>query len=136
MTDSTRPAGFIPLGMFFFFAATMASYAAVTLLFPGTFLDRAWTLNPSGHSQLLPLGKIVALPFAILGVVALLTAIGWFRRRRWAWIVGVLTIAVNLAGDLANMLVGEFWKGVVGVTIAGLLLIYMTRPGVRRYFFA
>jgi len=131
-----RPAGFIPLGIFFFFAATMASYAAVTLLFPGTILDRAWALNQTGHAQLLPLGKIIALPFAIFAVVALFTGIGWLKRRRWAWIVGVSTIAVNLAGDLANMAFGEFWKGAAGVVIAGLLLIYMTRPRLRRYFFA
>jgi len=34
------------------------------------------------------------------------------------------------------MAFGEFWKGAAGVVIAGLLLIYMTRPRLRRYFFA
>lgn len=128
-----RPAGFIPLGIFFFFAATMAGYAAVTLLFPGTILDRAWTLNQTGHFQLLLFGRIIALPFAIFAVISLFTGIGWLKRRRWAWIVGVSMIALNLAGDLANMVFGEFWKGAGGVTIAGLLLVYMTRSKVRTY---
>jgi hypothetical protein len=133
-TTHKRPAGFVPLGVFFFFAATMATYAAFTLLFPGTILDRAWALNKTGHAVLAPLGRIMALPFAIIALIALVAGIGWFKRRRWAWVVGVLGIACNLAGDLINMAVGEFWKGAAGVVIAGLLLAYMTRRNVRDYF--
>jgi hypothetical protein len=112
----------------------MATLAAVTLGWPGTFLDRAWELNKTGHAQLMPLGRILALPFILLALVALIAGIGWFKRRRWAWMVGVLGIAMNCVGDLINMAVGEFWKGAAGVVIAGLLLIYMTRKNVRAYF--
>ena len=129
-----RPVGFVPQGVFFFFAATMATYAAFTLLFPGTILDRAWELNQTGHAVLAPLGKIMALPFAMIAVIALIAGVGWFKRRRWAWVVGVLGIACNLVGDLVNMAIGEFWKGAAGVVIAGLLLVYMTLADVRRYF--
>lgn len=133
-TTDKRPIGFLPLGIFFFFAATMASLATVTLGWPGTFLDRAWELNKTGHAQLAPLGRILALPFALLAVVALVAGVGWFKRRRWAWVVGTLGIALNCVGDIVNMAIGEFWKGAAGVIIAGLLLIYMTRPNVRNYF--
>jgi uncharacterized membrane protein (DUF2068 family) len=132
-TTDQRPVGFVPLGIFFFFAATMGSLAAITLGFPGTILDRAWELNKSGHAQLMPLGRIMGLPFVVVAVVALCAGIGWFKRRRWAWIVGVLGIAVNLVGDVINMAIGERWKGLIGVGIAGLLLIYLTRPKVRDY---
>ncbi len=133
MTDK-RPIGFVPLGIFFFFATSMATLATITLGFPGTFLDRAWELNKTGHTQLAPLGRIMGLPFAIVIAVAFFTGIGWFKRRRWVWVVGTLGIAVNLVGDLINMAIGEFWKGAAGVLIAGMLLIYMTRPSVRNYF--
>src|SRR5882724_7553783 len=119
-----KPVGFVPLGIFFFFAATMAILATITLGFPGTFLDRAWELNKSGHAQLAPLGRIMGLPFVVVAVVALCAGIGWFKRRRWAWMVGTLGIALNCAGDLINMTIGEFWKGAAGVLIAGLLLVY------------
>jgi hypothetical protein len=129
-----RPLGFVPIGIFFFFATSMASLAAITLGWPGTFLDRAWELNKTGHAQLAPLGRILALPFGMLAVFAFVNGIAWFKRRRWAWITGVAGIAVNLLGDVVNMVIGEWWKGAVGVVVAGLLLIYMTRPSVRQYF--
>jgi len=63
-----------------------------------------------------------------------LAAVGWFRRRYWGWVLGVTIIAINALGDIVNLVRGEGLKGAVGVAIAGLLLIYMTRPGVRSYF--
>jgi hypothetical protein len=42
--------------------------------------------------------------------------------------------AINAAGDLINGVRGEWLKGAVGVALAGLLLFYMSRPGVRNYF--
>lgn len=112
----------------------MACYAAVTLLVPGTFLDRAWALNPTAHAQLLPLGPMVGVPFVVLAIALFLTGVGWFRRRYWGWLLGVSLIAANLAGDVANLAMRDWLRGGVGVVIAGLLLIYMTRPAVRKYF--
>jgi hypothetical protein len=82
----------------------------------------------------MPLGRIIALPFSALALVALASGIGWFKRRRWAWVIGVLGIAVNCVSDVVNMVIGEFWKGAVGVVMAGLILIYMTRRNLREYF--
>ena len=128
-----RPKGFVPIGIFFFFGSLMASYAAITLLFPGTFLDRAWKLNPHAHVQLLSKGLIMVLPFAALAIALLLAGVGWFKRRYWGWLIGVCLIAANLLGDLANLVLGNSLKGGAGVLIAGLLLLYMTRPGMRNY---
>jgi hypothetical protein len=133
-SQNTRPIGFLPLGIFFFFGTAAASYAALTLLDPGTFLDRAWALNPSAHRQFLPFGRVVAVPFLVLAAVLFLTGVGWFRRRYWGWLLGVSLIAANLAGDVANLAMRDWLRGGVGVVIAGLLLVYMTRPRVRRYF--
>jgi len=130
-----RPVGFVPLGVFFFFGATMATFAAVTLAIPGTVLDQVWKLNPAGHAGLAPLGRIMAVPFLFLALVLLVAGIGWLRRRSWGWALGFVVITVNLVGDIFNLVVRREWtKGAVGVAIAGLLLIYMTRSGVRNYF--
>ncbi len=124
----------MPIGVFLVFGATMAAYAAVTLLKPGTFLDALWALNRQAHEQLVWLGRIAALPFGVLSVALGCAAVGWFRRRHWGWVLGTSIIAINAVGDLVNLAIGEHLKGAVGVVIAGLLLIYMTRPGVRNYF--
>src|ERR1700687_2813257 len=59
--EGQRPRGFVPIGVFFLFGATMAAYAAITLLEPGTVLDRLWALNKTGHAQLASLGKVRGL---------------------------------------------------------------------------
>jgi hypothetical protein len=124
----------VPIGVFFVFGATMAAYAALTLAFPGTPLDALWALNKGGHQGLLWLGRIAAIPFMVLSVALACTAVGWFRRRRWGWILGVTVIGINMAGDLSQVAMGERLKGVVGVVIAGAVLIYMTRPAIKRIF--
>lgn len=129
-----RPRGFVPIGVFFAFGATMTAYAAVTLLKPGTALDRLWALNKTGHAQLASLGKGAGLGFAALSAVMCAASVGWLRRRHWGWALGTTIIGVNAAGDLVNLARGEHLKGAVGVAIAGPLLIYMTRSGVRNYF--
>jgi hypothetical protein len=132
--EHERPRGFAAIGAFFVFGATTASYAAVTLLKPGTVLDRLWVLNKTGHAQLASLGKGAGLGFVVLSALLCAAAVGWFQRRYWGWILGVTIIAINAAGDLINGMMGDWLKGAVGVAIAGLLLFYMARSGVRNYF--
>ncbi len=76
-----RPIGFVPLGIFFLFGATMATFAAVTLAVPGTVLDQAWKLNPTRHAGLALFGKIMAVPFLFLALVAGLLLIYMTRSR-------------------------------------------------------
>lgn len=135
-TQTARPHGFIPIGIFFIFGATMAAYAAITLLWPGTFLDALWALNKRGHAELVPFGKIAAPAFVILSASLAATAVGWFCRRYWGWLWGISIIAINATGDLVNLARGQALKGTVGVVIAGLLLMYMSRSTVRNYFLA
>ncbi len=132
--ENERPRGFVPIGVFFVFGAAMAAYAAVTLLKPGTILDGLWVLNKTAHAQLVSLGKGAGLGFVVVSALLCAAAVGWFRRRYWGWILGVTIVAMNAAGDLVNLAIGEHLKGAVGVAIAGLFLLYMTSSGVRNYF--
>jgi hypothetical protein len=112
----------------------MAVYAGFTLLVPGTFLDALWGLNKPGHDGLAALGRLAALPFVILCPMLGLAALGWFRRRRWGWVLGITIIAINMTGDLGQLFLGKRWKGAIGLVVAGLLLSYMARRRVRDYF--
>jgi hypothetical protein len=129
-----RPFGFTAIGLFFVFGAVMATFAATTLLVPSTPLDRLWALNRNGHDQLFHTGRVGAMLFVVLGVLLCFAAIGWFRRRAWGWALGTAVITVNMFGDLGQIAFGERLKGILGVAIAGMLLIYLTRPSVRNYF--
>ncbi|MGO9648455.1 MAG: hypothetical protein ACLPOO_10405 [Terriglobales bacterium] len=112
----------------------MATFAGVTLIFPGTFLDRAWALNPVGHAGLTARGRWVGFLFPLLGLTLAAAGMGWLKRRRWGWVLAILLIGGNAAGDLVRLASGAWAAGTVGVLMAGALLVYMTRPGMRRVF--
>ena len=46
----------------------------------------------------------------------------------------MIILAVHLAGDLGNILVGRLLQGALGVTVAAVLLIYLFRPTTRAQF--
>jgi len=120
--------------VFLFFGATIATLAGITLLFPGSFLDPIWRLNPEAGEQLHQLGRGIGIAFLGLGVMMIAAAIGWIKRRFWGWGLTVVIIASQVLGDFVNALRGEWWKGVVGVAIAGALLVYLLQPKVRVEF--
>lgn len=127
-TSSRR--AFVAVGIFFYFAMTMALYAAVTLLHPGSALDRLWTLNPDAHRQLLQFRKLAGLGFVILAAVAAVAGIGWFRRRLWGWQIVVFGIAAQIVGDCANLLRGDLLRGGSGLLIGTALLVYLLTDGL------
>jgi len=81
------PRGITGVGIFLLFGTVMAFLAGTTLVWPGTVLDHAWALNPRAHRELAPLGRMIGIPFLLLGVTLLALAVGWFRRCLWdgAW---------------------------------------------------
>ncbi|MBV9885587.1 MAG: hypothetical protein JO119_03480 [Acidobacteria bacterium] len=122
------------IGIFLIFAMSMASLAAITLTFPGTPLDFAWKLNPHAYTDLKPLGPIIGIPFFLLALSLGISAIGWFRRRRWGWRLATIIIAIQIAGDIINTASGHLIQGLIGATIAGALLFCLLRPSVRSAF--
>jgi hypothetical protein len=130
----TKPPWFAALGIFLFFGATMASLAAITLLWRGTVLDGAWALNPTAYGQLATMGGKVGVLFLLLAAALAMAGIGWFRRRVWGWSLAVVILAIQVLGDIVNCVRGDWLRGAVGVVIAGALLLYLARPKVRGVF--
>jgi hypothetical protein len=128
-----RPRGWLAIGIFLLWGAAMATFAGITLIFPGTFLDRAWAINPTGHAGLTALGRGVGFLFPLLGLTLAAAGIGWLKRRRWGWMLATLLIGGNAVGDLVRLVSGAWVEGAVGVLLAGALLIYMTRPAMRHF---
>jgi hypothetical protein len=130
-----KPPGFVAIGVFLFFGATMASLAATTLLLPGTLLDRAWRLNPTAYKQLSPLGSKIGILFLLLAVVLVVSGVGWFQRRLWGWRLAVAIIGAQVIGDIVNLVRGDLLRGSTGVIIAGALLLYLLTPRIRAAFY-
>jgi uncharacterized membrane protein YccC len=106
----------------------------MSLLWKGTPLDRMWRLNPFAYQHLAPLGKSVGIPFLVLSALLAAAALGWFKRRYWGWLLTVAIIATQVLGDAANLFLGRFLQGIVGVLIAGAILLYLLRPDIRAHF--
>jgi hypothetical protein len=130
----TAPRGVTGVGIFLFFGATMAALAGVTLVWPGTVLDRMWALNLPAYRQMAPLGRGMGALFVILSAALASAGTGWFKRRLWGWRLAVLTIATQVIGDLVNVIRGDLLRGGVGFFIAGLLLLYLFSAKVRASF--
>jgi hypothetical protein len=93
-----------------------------------------WVLNPHAYHDLAPFGKPVGLLFLSLAVALTFAGIGWLKYRRWGWQLAVAIIATQLLGDSVNIFFGRIVQGMVGVTMAGMLLFYITRANVRAAF--
>ncbi len=129
-----KPRGFTAIGVFLFFGAVMATFAATTLLRRGTPLDRLWALNPTAYNQLAPLGGIVAIAFLALAATLITAGIGWFRRRLWGWRLAVIIISTQVLGDVINCVRGDWLRGGTGVIIAGALLLFLLQPRIKATF--
>lgn len=133
-SDAPKPSGFAAVGIFLFFGATVASLAAITLLWRGTYFDRIWGLNPTAYTPLAPLGRGVGVLFLLLGLALAAAGIGWFRRHLWGWRLAVAIIAIQIVGDVTNCIRGDWLHGGIGVVIAGALLLFLLRPTVKNAF--
>ncbi len=132
--DAPKPSGFAAVGIFLFFGATMASLAAITLLWRGTSLDRIWSLNPTAYTQLAPLGRRVGILFLLLALALAAAGTGWFRRRLWGWRLAVAIIAIQTVGDVINCIRGDWLRGGIGTVIAGALLLFLLRAKIKKAF--
>jgi hypothetical protein len=122
------------IGLFLVFGSSMAALAGTMLTWPGTTLDRLWSLNETAHAELRKAGSYLGPLFWALSITLVGTAVGWFRQRVWAFRLTVAIVCTQVAGDLVNMARGDFVRGGVGVLIAGALLLYLLCSNIRTAF--
>jgi uncharacterized membrane protein YccC len=72
--------------------------------------------------------------FLMLAIVMVSASIGCFRRRIWGWWLAVAIFLVNGLSDVAQIFMGHFLDGGIGVAAAGVILFYLSRPHVRGAF--
>jgi len=85
---------------------------------------------------LLPLGGIYLMGPAfllILGVTSLFTAYGLYRGQNWSWKLLLVLSGFGAAGYLLNVVNGQFIS-IIGVIYNSVIIYYMYRPHVRKYY--
>jgi len=124
----------IGIGLFLVFGSCMAALAGIMIVWPGTVLDRLWSLNEPAHTELRKAGTYVGPAFGLLCTMLVATAVGWFRQQMWAFRLTVAIFCTQVVGDLLNLVRGDFVRGTAGVLIAGALLLYLLRSNIRTVF--
>lgn len=128
------PVGLTAMGIFLLFGAFVAFLAGTTLVWPGTVLDLMWDLNPRAYQRLAPFGRVAGIPFTLFGMTLSVAAIGWFKRYLWGWRLTTAIVAIQVLGDLVNVVLGRIVEGGIGATIAGALIFYLLGSPVRSAF--
>lgn len=74
----------------------------------------------------------------ITAVLHLIVAYGLWTLKRWAWILAVVALAVNVITGITGMFSGGFWAlccGFAGLLVPLAIFVYLLTPGVRSAFF-
>ena len=120
---SATPIGMKLLVLFFAFGTCMCALTIVLLLFPGTALDSLWRLNPEAHAAFQSFGGLSILLMAIVGTACGLAASGLARNAKWGCWLGIVVLTANLVGDLTNTFLRHDLRTLIGVPIAGALMV-------------
>lgn len=129
-----RPPGVAALSIFFMAGSAICLIASLTLLLPNSFVEPMWRLNPRARAGFAVLGMWAIILLFTVGISCAAAAIGLWRGARYGHTIAFVLIAVNLAGDILNTLLGTEPRAIVGVPIALAILIYLASNRVRLFF--
>ena len=85
---------------------------------------------------LMPIGGMILMGPAfllILGVTSLITAYGLYMGQNWSWKLLLVLSGFGAAGYLLNVVNGQYIS-IIGVIYNAVIIYYLYRPRVRRYF--
>ncbi|HZE70921.1 MAG TPA: hypothetical protein VE135_15545 [Pyrinomonadaceae bacterium] len=108
--------------------------ASISLLFPNSFLESMWRLNPRAHENLSSLGLWAVVLMFTVSIACAAAAIGLWRTSWFGYWLAVGLIVINLIGDVTNVVLGTERKAIVGVPIATAILAYLMSRKVREFF--
>jgi hypothetical protein len=123
------------LAAFFAIATCILFSVGLALVYPGaTPFDAIWTLKPERRALLMPYRMLAGPGFIALAMVFVLDSAGCFLRRDWGRKLAIVIFAANGIGDVVQLSLGHYLEGAIGVTVAGFLILALTRPHVRAAF--
>ena len=124
----------ILLGVFFALATLIPVSVSTALYFPGSAAEVVWKAYEARRAMLMPYRVWLAPGFFALAAVMAAASLGCFSRRSWGRHLAIAIFAVNGAGDVVQLFIGHVLEGTIGVTAAGLLIYWLTRPNVKDAF--
>ena len=130
----TRPYAITALVVLFAIGTAASFISVVSLIFPGSFLEPVWRLNPKAREGFTLLGPLAVVLMSVVCLACTLAAIGLWRVRRWAYWLALIMLIGNLAGDLANVATGSEPRAIIGIPIVLLVLTYLLHPRTRENF--
>jgi hypothetical protein len=122
-----RPAGVAGLTFFFLLGLVASGLAALMLLLPGTPLDVLWRFNPHSREGLLAIGNWAVLLMSTVCLACAVAALGLWRLRRWGLWTATAILSINLSADTINAFVLRDWRPLIGLPIAGLMIVYLMK---------
>jgi len=97
------------------------------LLFPGGPLDALWQLNPDARLAFESLGCWSFVVMVIVGTACLAAAIGLWRGALWGVRLALAIVAVNIVGDMMNVLVRHDYRALIGVPVGAVMIFLLAR---------
>jgi len=120
--------------LFFGLGALMSSIAAITLAFPGSFLQSVWRLNPRAYEALSDFGVAAAVMMAVVSLACASATLGLWRAHPWGRLLAIGLLTINALSDMGNAMFGDEPWAAIGAPIAVVLIAYLLSRRVRRYF--
>jgi hypothetical protein len=132
--DRARPLGITALIILFVIGTVASLISALSLTFPGCFLEPIWHVNPQAREAFTGLGGWAIALMSTVCAACLCAAIGLWRKRNWGYWLAVGMLCVNMAGSAVNVISGTELRAIVGIPIVLFLLGYLARPQIRKQF--
>ncbi len=129
-----RPAGVTAIAVLLLAAAVVATVTGLSLVWPGTFLDRLWVFGPAAYKGFTIMGSLSGFLLLVIAAAAGLSGVGLLRRSQWGWRLTVALLAVNGAVDAVHLFASGRLKSLAGLLIVAGVLIYLRQPEVRSAF--
>jgi hypothetical protein len=134
LTTSRRPTGLVASSLFFGFGALMSLLAALALSHPGGSLEPMWRLNPDAREAFTAMGPWSVGLMLVVSFACLASAAGLWAGALWGYRTASGMLILNLLGDLANAMVRQDLRMLIGLPIGGAMLWYLHRLRGRGHF--
>lgn len=112
----------------------MAGTSLLALLFPRTALREIWRINPTAHAAFLAMGVWSFVLLAALSTACALSTYALWRGAEWGRRLAMAILVANMIGDTGNAVFRSDLRTLIGLPIAGLMVVYLLSARARAHF--